>query len=140
VRNGSRVSIGVFTVPATFKKYLLTFFVQESIINLPIEEKYMRVENLWAMVSYLNDYTVTAIDTAQELGLEVYILKGLTDFDTLMNADTIGITDLESGNATEVSLAEFIDNTKDEVLKTDYDALDAINFFQIGVFGEIVYG
>lgn len=100
----------------------------------------MRVENLWAMVSYLNDYTVTAIDTAQELGLEVYILKGLTDFDTLMNADTIGITDLESGNATEVSLAEFIDNTKDEVLKTDYDALDAINFFQIGVFGEIVYG
>lgn len=100
----------------------------------------MRVENLWAMVSYLNDYTVTAIDTAQELGLEVYILKGLTDFDTLMNADTIGITDLESGNTTEVSLAEFIDNTKDEVLKTDYDALDAINFFQIGVFGEIVYG
>lgn len=100
----------------------------------------MRIENLWAMVSYLNDYTVTAIDTAQEFELEVYILKDLKDSDTLMNADTIGITDLESGDTTEVSLAEFINNTKNEVLKTDYDAFDAVNFFQIGVFGEIVYG
>ena len=100
----------------------------------------MRIENLWAMVSYLNDYTVTAIDTAQEFGLEVYVLKDLKDSDTLMNADTIGFTDLESGDTTEVNLTEFINNTKDEVLKTDYDAFDAVNFFQIGVFGEIVYG
>lgn len=105
----------------------------------------MKIEQHWAMVSNLDDYTlddytVTAIETAQEFGLEVYILRNLKNSDTLFGSQTIGITDLESGDTTEVSLVEFIKNTKYEVLKDDYDAVDAINFFQIGVFGEIVYG
>lgn len=100
----------------------------------------MKIEHLWAMVNYLNDYTVTAIETSLEFGLEVYILKDLKNSDSLFGSQLVGITDEESGDTTEVTLKEFISNTKDEVLKEDYDALDAINFFQIGVFGEIVYG
>jgi hypothetical protein len=118
----------------------LTFEAQSYIINSPIEEKYMKIEHLWTMVNYLNDYTVTAIDTSQEFGLEVYILKGCKDSHSLFGSQLVGITDLESGDTTEVTLKEFVSNTKDEVLKEDHDALDAINFFQIGVFGEIVYG
>lgn len=108
----------------------------------------MKIEHLWTMVNFLNDYTVTAIDASQEFGLEVYILKDFKDAfkgayrdsDSLFGSQLVGITDLESGDTTEVTLKEFISNIKDEVLKEDYDAVDAINFFQIGVFGEIVYG
>ena len=70
----------------------------------------------------------------------IYFKDSFKDFDSLFGSQLVGITDLESGDTTEVTLKEFISNIKDEVLKEDYDAVDAINFFQIGVFGELVYG
>lgn len=102
----------------------------------------MDVKTLTEKNQILQDLFITGLETHSELCPEVSIsvTAKMKDTTELFEADWFELVDTDSDFITGVSNTVFWKNLADYEITEDYDAMDAFNFMQIGILGDVVYG